>query len=192
MPFDKEVLTTGEVAKICNVAPRTVSKWFDSGALKGYRIPGSRDRRIPAGELTKFMRAHGIPIEGVNSGRTRVLIVDGEKDVVETLNRILTEQTSYEIHTAVNSFQAGMECEKFKPHVVLLDIHLADGDAKAFVDNLRRNEHLQFSRIVAMSGKLTDGQSQALRSQGFDGFLKKPFQVRQVVEAIEEVTRLAA
>src|SRR4051812_28109101 len=40
----KDVLTTGEVAKICNVAPRTVSKWFDSGALHGYRIPGSKDR----------------------------------------------------------------------------------------------------------------------------------------------------
>src|SRR3954469_2326047 len=100
MPFDKEVLTTGEVAKICNVAPRTVSKWFDSGSLKGYRIPGSRDRRIPSAELMKFMRAHGIPVEGVNSGRTRVLIVDGEKDVVDTLEKILTEQTSYDIHTA--------------------------------------------------------------------------------------------
>ena len=43
----KKVFTTGQVAKICQVAPRTVSKWFDSGRLKGYRIPGSQDRRIP-------------------------------------------------------------------------------------------------------------------------------------------------
>jgi len=192
MPFDKEVLTTGEVAKICNVAPRTVSKWFDSGALKGYRIPGSRDRRIPASELSKFMRAHGIPIEGMNSGRTRVLIVDGEKDIVGTLDRILTEQTSYEVRTAVSAFQAGMECEKFKPHVVLMDIHLSDADARAFVDNVRRSEHLTFTKIVAMSGKLTDGQAQSLRGQGYDAFLKKPFQVRQVVESIEEVMRIAA
>jgi excisionase family DNA binding protein len=192
MAFDKEVLTTGEVAKICNVAPRTVSKWFDSGSLKGYRIPGSRDRRIPSGELMKFMRAHGIPLEGLNSGRTRVLIVDGEKDVVETLEKILTEQTSYEVRTAVTNFQAGMECEKFKPHVVLMDIHLGDGDAKAFVDHIRKNEHLQFTKVVAMSGKLTDGQSQGLKGQGFDSFLKKPFQVRQVVEAIEAATNLVS
>ena len=33
-PFDKDVLTTGEVAKICNVAARTVSKWFDSGQIE--------------------------------------------------------------------------------------------------------------------------------------------------------------
>ena len=77
--LDKEVLTTGEVAKICNVAPRTVSKWFDSGSLKGYRIPGSRDRRIPAAELVKFMKAHNIPLEGMSGGRTRLLIVDDER-----------------------------------------------------------------------------------------------------------------
>lgn len=191
MPFDKEVLTTGEVAKICNVAPRTVSKWFDSGSLKGYRIPGSRDRRIPAGELMKFMRAHGIPLEGLNSGRTRVLIVDGEREVVDTLEKILTEQTSYDIRTSNSAFAAGMECEKFKPHVLLLDLHLgSDADARAFADSVRKNEHLQFTKIVAMSGKLTDGQSQSLRTSGFDGFLKKPFQVRQVVEAIEAATNL--
>jgi excisionase family DNA binding protein len=190
MPFDKEVLTTGEVAKICNVAPRTVSKWFDSGSLKGYRIPGSRDRRIPSGELMKFMRAHGIPLEGLSSGRTRVLIVDGEKDVVETLQKILTEQTSYEVRSSTSAFSAGMECERFKPHVVLLDIHIADADAKAFADSVRKNEQLQFTKIVAMSGKLTDGQSQSLRGAGYDAFLKKPFQVRQVVEAIEAATNL--
>ncbi len=39
-----KVFTTGQVAKICKVAPRTVSTWFDSGRLKGYRIPGSQDR----------------------------------------------------------------------------------------------------------------------------------------------------
>jgi len=58
MPSSKDVLTTGEVAKICNVAPRTVSKWFDSGQLRGYRIPGSKDRRIPVAQLVRFMKAH--------------------------------------------------------------------------------------------------------------------------------------
>jgi excisionase family DNA binding protein len=192
MPMDKDVLTTGEVAKICNVAPRTVSKWFDSGSLKGYRIPGSRDRRIPTAELVKFMRAHGIPVEGVNSGRTRVLIADGEKEIVDTLSKILTEQTSYEVHTATTAFQAGMECEKFKPHVLLLDLHMGDNESRMVADHVRRNENLSFTKIVAMSGKLTDGQALGLRSQGFDSFVKKPFQVRQIVEAIEAATNIAA
>ena len=52
----KKVFTTGQVAKICKVAPRTVSKWFDSGRLRGYRIPGSQDRRIPREQLIKFLK----------------------------------------------------------------------------------------------------------------------------------------
>ena len=36
MAKGRNVLTTGDVARICSVAPRTVSKWFDMGLLKGY------------------------------------------------------------------------------------------------------------------------------------------------------------
>ncbi len=56
------VLTTGDVARICNVAPRTVQKWFDAGILKGYRLPASKDRRVPIDELVRFMREHNLPI----------------------------------------------------------------------------------------------------------------------------------
>ena len=59
----KKVFTTGQVSKIANVAPRTVSKWFDSGKLKGYRIPGSQDRRIPRANLIEFLDEHGMPHE---------------------------------------------------------------------------------------------------------------------------------
>ena len=58
-----KVLTTGDVARICHVAPRTVHKWFDTGLLKGYRIPGSRDRRIPIAELRRFMEANNMPMD---------------------------------------------------------------------------------------------------------------------------------
>jgi excisionase family DNA binding protein len=57
------VFTTGQVAQICNVASRTANKWFDKGLLKGYRIPGSRDRRVPSKELKRFMKAHNIPLD---------------------------------------------------------------------------------------------------------------------------------
>ena len=61
MAKGRNVFTTGEVAKVCNVAPRTVSKWFDRKLLKGYRIPGSKDRRIPIPELVAFMKKYEIP-----------------------------------------------------------------------------------------------------------------------------------
>ena len=117
---------------------------------------------------------------------------DDEREIVDVMERILTEQTNYEVKTALSGFQAGMECERFKPHVILLDIHIGEADSKQLADMVRKNEHLQFTKIVAMSGKLTDGQANGLRGLGYDGFLKKPFQLRQVVEAIEAATNLVA
>ncbi len=190
LSFDKDVLTTGEVAKICNVAPRTVSKWFDTGVLKGYRIPGSKDRRIPVSQLVRFMKEHGIPFDGMSGGKTRVLVVDDEQEIVDVLSKVLGEQANYEVRTAINGFQAGMEAERFKPHVMLLDVHLGEGDIKQISNFVRSDDDLQMCKIIAMSGKLTDGQLAGMKGQGFDGFLKKPFAVRQVVEAIEHATSL--
>jgi excisionase family DNA binding protein len=54
------VYTTGQVAELLQVAPRTVVKWFDSGRLPGYRVPGSADRRIPRESLLRFLRDNGL------------------------------------------------------------------------------------------------------------------------------------
>ena len=190
MARQKDILTTGEVAKICNVAPRTVSKWFDSGQLKGYRIPGSKDRRIPLNALIRFMKEHHIPLDGLQSGRTRVLIVDDETEIVEVLEKVLTEQASYEVRRAHSGFAAGVECEKFRPHVILLDMHLGDIRGENVLKLMRASDDLQLGKVIAMSGKLTDGQAQHLMSNGFDGYLRKPFHIRQVIEAIEDATAL--
>ena len=44
--MQKTVYTTGEAAKICKVSQQTIIRCFDSGQLKGFRVPGSRlDRK---------------------------------------------------------------------------------------------------------------------------------------------------
>ena len=94
MAKGKNVLTTGDVARICNVAPRTVSKWFDNGQLKGYRIPGSKDRRIPLNELIRFMKVHNMPTDDLVDGRVRILIVDSNKASKEALDSHRRQQQS--------------------------------------------------------------------------------------------------
>lgn len=183
----KDVLTTGEVAKICNVAPRTVSKWFDSGALHGYRIPGSKDRRIPLNQLIRFMKQHGMPLNGLMTGCTRVQIVDDEQDIVEVLEKILENEAKYEVEVAKSGFSAGITAEKFRPHVLLLDMHLRDVDGKEVCKQVKSSADLQLTKVIAMSGKMSDEELKGLiQPGGFDGFLKKPFHVRQVIEAIED------
>ena len=79
-----KVFTTGQVAKICKVAPRTVSKWFDSGRLKGYRIPGSQDRRIPREFLIKFLKEHGMPLGDLeDEAMAKVLVVAQDQVLID-------------------------------------------------------------------------------------------------------------
>jgi len=190
MPRQKDILTTGEVAKICNVAPRTVSKWFDSGQLKGYRIPGSKDRRIPMSSLVRFMKAHQIPMDGLQSGKTRVLLVDQPSEILGVLEKMLSEQAGYEVQIANTGFEAGIACERFRPHVMFVDMHLPDVKGEQVMQLVRNNDDLQMTRVVAMSNKLTEGQGQHLTSHGFDGYIKKPFHVRTVIEAVEDATAI--
>ena len=158
----KDVLTTGEVAKICNVAPRTVSKWFDSGALRGYRIPGSKDRRIPVNQLIRFMKQHGMPLNGLMTGCTRILIVDDEQDIVEVLEKILEDEAKYEVEVAKGGFAAGVIAEKFRPHVILLDMHLSDIDGREVAKQVKNNADLQLTKVIAMSGKMMDEEAKGM------------------------------
>ena len=69
----KTVFTTGEAAKICKVSQQTIIRCFDNGQLKGFRVPGSKFRRIPREALYKFMKDNGIPTEALESGKRKVL-----------------------------------------------------------------------------------------------------------------------
>ncbi len=186
----KDVLTTGEVARICNVAPRTVSKWFDTGKLKGYRIPGSRDRRIPTGQLIKFMRAHGMPLNELEGAGLRVLVVDDEADIAQTLCDVLGANEKYQVRTAANGFEAGMRAEEFRPHVILLDLMLSDIDGRVVCRNIKNNPALAATKVIAISGQLTTGQGQRLMADGFDGYVAKPFSREAVITAVEQASNL--
>lgn len=52
----RATFTTGQVARLCNVASRTVCHWIDAGHLPGYRLPGGKDRRVGREALAAFMR----------------------------------------------------------------------------------------------------------------------------------------
>ena len=85
----KTVFTTGEAAKICKVSQQTIIRCFDSGQLKGFRVPGSRFRRIPRDVLYKFMKDNGIPTDALESGKRKALVVDDDRELLELIRDAL-------------------------------------------------------------------------------------------------------
>jgi CheY-like chemotaxis protein len=48
------------------------------------------------------------------------------------------------------------------------------------------------TKIIGMSGRLTEGQVSQFAGRGYDAILRKPFTVRQVIEAIESAHAIVA
>jgi len=190
MAKGKNVLTTGDVARICNVAPRTVSKWFDSGQLKGYRIPGSKDRRIPLNELIRFMQANNMPMEALPTGRVRVLMVDGSDQGGNGLLDALRGRHGYDVQVAHSDFEAGAAVQKFSPHVVLMNLLTNGIDVHGICRSIRAGEESATVKILALANHLGDQEAAALLQKGFDGYISNPSDAGEVIRKIEEAAAI--
>src|SRR6201995_3024163 len=112
----KTGFTTGEAAKICKVSQQTIIRCFDNGQLKGFRVPGSRFRRIPREALYKFMRDNGIPSDALESGKRKVLLVDDDAGVVQLIHKVLAEDGRVDTRFASIGFDPGLIVNEYRPH----------------------------------------------------------------------------
>ena len=180
----KKVFTTGQVAKICKVAPRTVSKWFDSGRLRGYRIPGSQDRRIPREHLIRFLKEHGMPLgELEEEGWHKILIIGAEKLFIDRLQELLPEEEDYKYEVANSGFEAGIQAESFHPDTIIIDLAMGRSEALQIATNLRRNPAYEQTLIIALASE-DEAAPEALSGHGFSEAFKKPFDVALLGERI--------
>src|SRR3954464_13848827 len=150
----KKVFTTGQVAKICKVAPRTVSKWFDSGRLKGYRIPGSQDRRIPREQLIRFLKEHGMPLGELEEEEWhKILVIGAEKLFIDRLKEILPEDDDFKYEVANSGFEAGIQAESFHPDTIVIDLALGRSESIQITQNLRRNPAYEQTLIIGLASE---------------------------------------
>ncbi len=177
----KTVFTTGEAAKICKVSQQTVIRCFDSGQLKGFRVPGSRFRRIPREHLYAFMRENGIPTDALDSGKRKILVVDDDEDLVELICDALDQDGRFDVRSVNNGFGAGMQIKEFRPDLVVLDVMLPDINGKEVCQLVRSDKLMDDVRIICISGMVETDKIQELHDAGANDFMKKPFDVDLLV-----------
>jgi excisionase family DNA binding protein len=178
----KTVFTTGEAAKICKVSQQTIIRCFDNGQLKGFRVPGSRFRRIPREALYKFMKDNGIPTDALESGKRKVLLVDDDAELVELMTKVLEEDGRFEVRIASNGFDAGMMVKEYRPDLIVLDVMLPDINGKEVCHRVRADTSLEDVRILCISGMVEEDKIQELRLSGADDFLHKPFDIEELID----------
>jgi len=184
-----KVFTTGQVAKICKVAPRTVSKWFDSGRLKGYRVPGSQDRRIPREYLIKFLKEHGMPLGDVEEDAyAKVLLVSHDDALVTALRKELSKRPEFKFVSSRNGFDAGIDAETFHPDCMIVDFSVDKIDGLQICQHVRKHDALKDAILIAIvpDDRVAIAHDRTVVDESF----KKPFDLQLLVERLK--TRIGA
>ena len=180
----KELFTTGEAADVCRVSQQTIIRCFDSGRLEGFRVPGSRFRRIPRNSLIKFMKDNSIPLDGMESGKKKVLIVDDDAEIVELLVDVLSKDGRFEVKTATSGYEAGIQTQRFRPDCILLDYMLPDVNGNVVCHTIRQNPEFENIKIIIVSGVIKQDEIDLLLKSGAQDFIKKPFDIADLTKRI--------
>ena len=180
----KTVFTTGEAAKICKVSQQTIIRCFDSGQLKGFRVPGSRFRRIPRDVLYKFMKENGIPTDALESGKRKAVVVDDDEELVELIKDALELDGRFEVRVANNGFDAGMVIREYRPDIIVLDVMLPDINGREVCQRIRSDPALDDCQIVCISGMVETDKIDDLKEAGANDFVQKPFEVENLIDTI--------
>jgi excisionase family DNA binding protein len=186
----KDLFTTGEAAEICKVSQQTIIRCFDAGRLEGFRVPGSRFRRIPRQKLVKFMKDNNIPLDAIESGKRKILIVDDDAEIVELVEDVLERDGRFEIKTASSGYEAGIATQQFRPELILLDYMLPDVNGNVVCQTIRSNPEFENIKIIIVSGVVKQDEIAQLIKSGAEGFIRKPFNITELIDKITAVLQM--
>jgi DNA-binding response OmpR family regulator len=119
------------------------------------------------------------------AGPLRVLVVDDEPHIVNFLRMGLTYE-GFEVAEAQDGTEALLQVERFKPHLVILDLMLPGIDGMDVAERLRRDPDLLIIMLTARD-QVSDRVA-GLRA-GADDYLVKPFSFEELLARIQAVTR---
>ncbi len=185
----KAVYTTGEAADICKLSQQTIIRCFDNGQLEGFRVPGSKFRRIPCDCLLKFLRDNNIPLDGLDNDKIRVLVVDDDPEIVELFVDVLEADGRFEVTAAHTGYDAGVLTQEFRPDVIVLDYMLPDVNGNVVCKTIRDKKEFSDIKILIISGVVNPQEVDSLLESGANDFIKKPFNIENVIGKILELVK---
>lgn len=187
----KDLFTTGEAAVVCRVSQQTIIRCFDTGRLEGFRVPGSKFRRIPRASLLKFMKDNNIPLDNLDSGKKKVLIVDDDAEIVELISEVLLRDGRFDVRTASSGYEAGIATEQLKPDVILLDYMLPDVNGNVVCQTLKSNPQFEDIKIIIVSGVIRQEEIEQLLKSGAEDFIRKPFAIEELTGKVTAVLQIS-
>jgi DNA-binding response OmpR family regulator len=130
------------------------------------------------------MKDNHIPLDNLESGKKKVLIVDDDAEIVELISEVLYRDGRFEIKTASSGYEAGMTTQQFKPDLILLDYMLPDVNGNVVCQTIKKDPAFEDIRIIIVSGVIRQDEIDQLLKSGAEDFIRKPFNIDELVEKI--------
>jgi len=177
-----EILTVSQASKYCKVSSKTIINWIDQGHIKAYKTVGGH-RRIKKEDLDKFLLDKGMPLpeEPKAEEKKKILVVDDDKIIVETIVQSLEEdEFGYEMISASDGFEAGLQVNHFKPDLMILDIMMPDINGYEVCQKIKSNPETKDIKIIVLSAYLDDDAFTKMNEYGADACFSKPLPLEQL------------
>lgn len=173
----RNYVTSLEAARLLMVSPVTIREWARKGLLPSVSTAGGH-RRFLLDQLQQFAQSHGIALESPGNAPLaqpkRVLIVDDDAVFADYLREIITASTTrVSVKCATDGFQAGQLTESFRPQLIALDINMPRMDGIELCRRLRASPTTASSRLIMLSGALSEEKIGAARAAGADAWIEK-------------------
>lgn len=177
-----EILTVSQASKYSNVSSKTIINWIDAGHIKAYKTLGGH-RRIKREDLDHFLKEKGMPLpeEEKVEERKKILVVDDDKIIVETIVQALEEdEYGYEMISASDGFEAGLQVNHFKPDLLILDIMMPDINGYEVCQRVKTNPDSKNTKIIVLSAYLDEDAFKQMKEFGADACFSKPLPLEQL------------
>lgn len=193
MPIRRKSLSTGDIARYCQVTPATVVNWIKAHKLEVYTTPGGQ-YRMDVDEFLKFLEKNRFPVpEDLAPGKERrVLIVDDDPEILERATEALGQHLSgVLVEECGDGYDALLKIGGLKPHAIVLDLGIARLDGAEVCRRLRANNDTRNTFIVAVSGLGADSELvRKVKRIGVDGFFTKPIDYPELARAVGKLLKL--
>jgi len=121
---------------------------------------------------------------GKVSGK-KLLIIDDNQDSRELVIKILRNR-DYQIIEAVDGEDGLEKANAEQPDIILLDISLPKMGGYDVAKNLRLREEFKHTTIIALTAHAMKGDEEKALQAGFNGYISKPINVRELPGQIEK------
>lgn len=114
-----------------------------------------------------------------------ILIVDDDEDFLQTLT-IRMRTSGYKAVVAQDGMQAVMMAQRHNPDLVVLDMRMPAGDGLSVMDKLSRSTKTMNIPVIVVTAYDDDTTKQQVIGMGAVNYLRKPFEVEELLAAIDE------